>query len=362
MARPARPIRLLRLAAALAGLAALLSPGGCSRSAGDAALSHAERDRRSALAERARVAFGRLPERVPGAGADAPELVALGKALFFDRRLSVNGSQSCNDCHRLDGANPSGADGERTSEGALGRRGRRNAPTVRNAALHLAQFWDGRAATLEEQAEGPILDPDEMAMPDAAAVARALEGDPATAAAFRAAFPGTERPVTLRNASRALAAFERTLLTRDRLDAFVGGDLAALSAEESEGLRLFLDAGCVTCHAGPALGARQYQPLGLAHAYPTADPGRFEVTHDEADRGKFKVAPLRDVARTAPYFHDGSIATLEEAVRKMAWHQLGRTLPPGDLRAIVAFLGALDDVGAPPAASAESAVPAGPAS
>ena len=306
-----------------------------------------DRTTRKALAEQASATLGRLPATMPGAESDTLQLVALGKALFFEKRLSVTGTQACNDCHRLDGDRPSGADGKATSNGAKGTLGTRNSPSVRNAGYHVAQFWDGRARTLEEQAEGPLLNPVEMAMPDAAAVEAVLRAAPEYGGPFAEAFPGDAAPITLRNAARALAAFERTLRTSDRLDDFLKGDLDALTHREAAGLRLFLKTGCTTCHNSPTIGANQYQLLGLVKAWETKDEGRFAVTKNEEDRHKFKVPSLRNAVNTAPYFHDGSVGRLDEAVKKMAWHQLGKELTDDEVASIVAFLGALADRSGP---------------
>lgn len=306
-----------------------------------------DRAARAALAAQARATLGVLPDRMPGSEGDTPERVALGKALWFERRLSVTGTQACNDCHRLDGESHSGAEGRRTSEGARGSLGARNAPSVKNAGYHVAQFWDGRAKTLEEQAAGPILNPVEMAMPDASAAERALRGATEYHDRFAAAFPGEAAPVTLANAARALAAFERTLKTRDRLDDFLGGKLDALSDREAAGLALFLKTGCTTCHNSPTIGGNQFQILGLVKAWETKDEGRYAVTKDEEDRRKFKVPSLRNAVKTGPYFHDGSVDRLDEAVRKMAWHQLGKELTDDEIASLVAFLGALADRSGP---------------
>jgi cytochrome c peroxidase len=164
---------------------------------------------------------------------------------------------------------------------------------------------------------------------------------------FAAAFPGEEEPVTLRNTARALAAFERTLKTRDRLDEFLAGDLDALSHREAAGLELFLKTGCTTCHNSPTIGANQFQLLGLVKPWETKDEGRFAVTGNEEDRRKFKVPSLRNAVATGPDFHDGSVDRLDEAVRKMAWHQLGKELTDDEIASIVAFLGALADRSGP---------------
>ena len=324
-------------------LAALLLAS-CSKPAEEPGVGRTEREK---LAEQAKTTLGVLPERMPGAEADTPARAALGRTLWFERRLSVNGTQSCNDCHRLDGEAPTGADGAPTSDGARGTKGARNSPSVKNAGYHVAQFWDGRARTLEEQAEGPILNPVEMAMPDAAAVEAALRGAPEYRERFAAAFPGEAEPITLRNTAQALAAFERTLKTRDRLDDFLRGDLDALSNREAAGLKLFLTTGCMTCHNSPTIGANQFQVLGLVKEWETKDEGRFAVTKNEEDRKKFKVPSLRNAVATGPYFHDGSVDRLDEAVRKMAWHQLGKELTDDEISSIVAFLGALADRNGP---------------
>ena len=291
------------------------------------------------LAERARSAFGVLPETAVSADNPSTEArVALGRQLFFDSRLSVNHDISCSSCHQLDAF---GVDGEATSPGHKGQRGDRNSPTVYNAALHATQFWDGRAADVEEQASGPVTNPVEMAMPDAASVDRVLRSIPGYASGFAASFPGEAQPVGFANAALAIAAFERTLLTPAPLDAFIAGDATALDAAQQRGLELFLTAGCTTCHNGPAIGGAMWQKLGLMHPYETDDPGRFKVTGQESDRGFFKVPGLRNVAKTGPWFHDGSVATLGDAVRKMAWHQLGRELTDAEVADLVAFLGAL---------------------
>lgn len=264
--------------------------------------------------------------------------VALGRALYHDARLSKNHDVSCNSCHRLDNW---GVDNEPTSPGHKGQRGGRNSPTVYNAALHLAQFWDGRAADVEAQALGPILNPVEMAMPDEAAVMTTVQSIPGYPPMFAAAFPDDEDPVTFDNLGIAIGAFERTLVTPSRWDAYLAGDASALSADEVEGAKLFVETGCITCHAGVGLGGSMYQKLGLVKPYETSDEGRKEATGNEADLHVFKVPSLRNVAKTGPYFHDGSVKTLPEAVDLMAWHQLGKKLDDAETAKIVTFLEAL---------------------
>ncbi len=289
-----------------------------------------------ALAAQARQIFGPLPLEVANPQNPVTDAkVELGQKLYFDPRFSRNHDISCNSCHPLDRF---GADGEPTSPGHKGQRGDRNSPTSLNAALHIAQFWDGREPDVERQALGPPLNPVEMAMADGAAVEGVLRSIPGYAPLFAAAFPDEDEPIRYENFGRAIGAFERRLLTPGRFDAFMQGDHKALTQRERKGLAAFIATGCITCHTGPAVGGGLYQKLGVVRPYETEDPGRFAVTGSEADRGVFKVPALRNVAETGPYFHDGSIASLDEAVRLMAWHQLGRELDAPTRDSIVAFL------------------------
>lgn len=267
------------------------------------------------------------------------EKVVLGRMLYYDPRLSKGQDVSCNSCHEL---SKYGVDNQPVSDGDKGQKGTRNSPTVYNAAGHFVQFWDGRAPTVEEQAKGPILNPVEMAMPDQKKVLAVLNSMPEYVAAFQKAFPGEKHPVTFDNLAKAIGVFERKLVTVSRWDKFLGGDQAALSDEEKTGLNKFLDAGCQNCHNGIYVGGSMFQKLGLAKPWDnTNDPGRFAVTKQEADRMVFKVPTLRNVEKTAPYFHDGSITTLEDAVRQMADHQLARTLSKEEADSIVTFLKAM---------------------
>jgi len=294
---------------------------------------------RAVLRERARKAFGELPDLAASeSNPVTPEKIVLGRMLYFDTRLSKNHDISCNSCHDLAAF---GVDGEPTSPGHKGQRGNRNSPTVYNAALHIAEFWDGRAPDVEAQAKGPVLNPVEMAMPSEEAVVAVLTSIPGYAPLFAAAFPDDAEPITYDNMARAIGAFERRLITADRLDAFVSGQDAALSDEQLAGLQEFLDVGCVTCHSGPTIGGGIYRKLGLVKPYPVDDPGRFTVTGNEADRFVFKVPSLRNVAMTWPYFHNGSIAALQEVIGVMARHQLGIELSHEQIERIETFLGAL---------------------
>ncbi len=264
------------------------------------------------------------------------EKVALGQMLYFDERLSKSQTISCNSCHPLDRY---GVDGKRVSEGHRGLLGTRNAPTVYNAAAHLAQFWDGRALTVEEQAKGPILNPVEMALPSPDRAVAVLKSMPAYVNAFEGAFPDQKDPVTFDNLAAAIGAFERKLTTPSRWDRFLQGDAAALTGEEVAGFNKFVDAGCPACHNGPLVGGTMYQKLGQANPWPDAsDAGRFQVTRSGADRLVFKVASLRNVDKTAPYFHDGRVETLDQAIQLMAIYQLGRQLSEEDVEAIGAWL------------------------
>lgn len=266
-----------------------------------------------------------------------PDKVALGRMLFFDTRLSKNQDISCNSCHDL---NHFGVDGASFSTGHKKQLGGRNAPTVYNAGGHLTQFWDGRAATLEDQAKGPILNPVEMAMPSAERVVATLKSIDGYVASFKKAYPNDADPVTYDNMARAIGAFERQLVTPSRFDKYLAGDDKALTDPEKAGLRTFLDKGCQNCHNGAAIGG-SLQRLGLIVPFESKDQGRFAVTHQEQDRMIFRVPTLRNVTKTGPWFHDGSVKSLEEAVNIMGRHQVGKLMSPEDTKNIVTFLGAL---------------------
>lgn len=305
-------------------------------------LAACNRSNDASLVAKSRRVFGQLPPAAAAEG-DTPQRVRLGRALYFSNELSVTRSQSCNSCHPVEGTRP-GADRRPTSPGAHGQLGRRNSPTVFNTDLHFVLFWDGRARTLEEQAAGPVMNPAEMAMPNAAAVAdRLRNASSIDAALFRAAFPNDPDPFTIDHAARAIAAFERTLRTHDRFDDFQNGNTRALSSKEKRGLNRFMALGCTSCHNAPTIGAREFQRIGIVNPYPTSDHGREELTKNPSDNFVFKVPSLRNVALTAPYFHDGKVRDLPTAVEKMAWHQLGTKIKPQDRDAIVAFLGSLSD-------------------
>jgi cytochrome c peroxidase len=265
--------------------------------------------------------------------------IALGRQLFYEVRLSKNQDLSCNSCHALTDFGIDRRSGSgKTSLGHRGQLGTRNAPTVYNAARQIAQFWDGRAANVEEQAKGPILNPVEMAMTDQASVVSLLNSIPGYAPLFQSAFPGVAKPITYENMALAIGAFERKLVTKDRFDRYLDGE-DTLSHAEAHGLILFIQTGCPDCHGGPGIGGLEYQKLGVIKTYMPSDVGRFAVTNKATDRYVFKVPSLRNIEKTAPYFHDGSLATLTATIKFMVEYQTTTgTLPEADIEAIAAFL------------------------
>lgn len=283
--------------------------------------------------------FAALPAAPASDTPAAAAKVALGRMLYFDARLSKGQDISCNSCHPLARY---GADGNATSTGHAGKHGARNSPTVYNAALQFAQFWDGRAPDVEAQAGGPMLNPVEMAMPSEAAVVAVLKSMPGYVAAFRRAYPREKDPVTLQHATEAIGAFERGLLTPSRWDKFLAGDDTALTAEEKAGLNQFLATGCASCHSGALVGGGGFQKLGLVKPFTDpADPGRYAVTRNENDRMYFKVPTLRNVSATGPYFHDGKVTTLEGALAMMAEYQTGKKLSAAEIDSIAVWLKSL---------------------
>jgi cytochrome c peroxidase len=265
--------------------------------------------------------------------------VELGRMLFFEKRLSRQQDLSCNSCHDLAHY---GVDGQKTSLGTHGALGARNSPTVYNAAGFFAEFWDGRASTVEAQAVGPILNPLEMSLPNAEHGVRVLKSMPDYVAAFKSAFPADLEPVTFANVGRAIGAFERKLTTPSRWDDYLRGNESALTESELAGLKLFTNIGCMVCHTGEFVGGSMYQKVGVVEPWPNQqDQGRFEATKQDVDRMMFKVPTLRNVTMTGPYFHDGSVPTLNLAVLAMGKHQLGLHLLDSEVTSIVAWLGSL---------------------
>lgn len=284
--------------------------------------------------------FRPLPTEVPSPDNELTEAkINLGRMLYYETRISKGGKLSCNSCHQLD---KYGQDNLPFSPGHDGSLGGRSSPTTYNAALHIAQFWDGRAPSVEEQAKGPVLNPIEMGMPDADFVVKVLKSIPGYVEAFKAAFPGEADPISYDNFGKAVGAFERKLLTPAPWDDYLKGKKDALTAEQVKGYETFAKAGCVTCHNGPGVGGAMYQKLGLVKAWPELkDLGRYEATKQDSDKYFFKTSSLRNITETGPYLHDGSVKTLADMVKMMASHQLGKELSEDEVASIITFLGAL---------------------
>lgn len=292
-----------------------------------------------------------LPE-APPIPPDNPQTLAkieLGKQLFFDPRFSSTGTVSCNSCHNLMAG---GEDSRTTSMGVHGLAGPRNAPTVWNAAFHSVQFWDGRAGSLEDQAKGPVVAQVEMGMRTLDDAINRVRNIPGYVEQFKQVFGG-DNPVTVDNAARAVAAFERTLITPgSAYDRYVKGDKTALTEQQMRGMKRFNELGCTGCHRPPAFTG-PWLPGGFFVSFPfhdspyvekyklREDKGREMVTKDPTDRHKYRVPTLRNVALTAPYFHNGAVPTLDEAVRVMAASQLATKLSEEEVTDIVAFLNTL---------------------
>lgn len=314
---------------------------------------------------RLRLGWQALPDRAPAPFDNplTPEKVALGERLFFDPALSLDRSVACASCHDVSGK--AGADGRPTALGINSQIGPRNAPTVWNAAFQAVQFWDGRAGSLEEQAKGPPVNPGEMGMPSLDAVAKRVQDDPSYRQLFAQAFGG-EAPINIDNIAKAIASFERTLITPDApFDRFMRGEDKALTPDQKRGMALFRTAGCITCHSGPNFSqASLFEPFAsdrylMASRSPLAAKYRLGEDKGKAPKGSlngiWRIPSLRNVALTGPYFHNGAVADLKEAVRVMAEAQLnavlegsGRAPRPGqkylsrqDIDDLAAFLAAL---------------------
>lgn len=294
-----------------------------------------------------------LPDKAPEP-ADNPTTAAkveLGKMLYMDPRFSSTGTVSCNSCHNV---MEGGEDSRTVSMGVHGKTGGRNAPTVWNSAFHSVQFWDGRAPLLEDQAKGPVANPVEMGMADVETAMERVRAIPGYQPYFDKAFG--KDGMTVENAAKAVAAFERTLITpNSAYDRYVKGDKNALSAQQISGMNKFESTGCTACHSGAAFNGPT-MPLGQGFyaKFPTfgdspyvtkykldQDKGREEATGNKADANMFRVSTLRNITDTAPYFHNGSVNDLSEAVRVMAKTQLNKDLSAADVADIVAFLGSL---------------------
>lgn len=282
---------------------------------------------------------------LPAASAPAsPDRVRLGRQLFFESRVSADGNVSCAHCHQPD---LYGTDGLAKSFGVFGKENPRNAPTVFNTALQFKQHWRGDRESVEEQAEKSLLGPASFGNPDYAVVIAKLKAIAGYPELFAKAFPEDKDPVNQKNWANAIGAYERTLATPSKFDALLAGNTRALSVSEQAGLRKFIDIGCANCHNGVGVGGASFQKFGVVQDYwkvtgvAEPDKGRFDGTKDNADLYVFKVPSLRNVAKTAPYFHDGSVTSLPQAVRIMGKVQLGVDLADQDVASIVAFLGSL---------------------
>lgn len=335
---PSRTHQVSLLFSLCAATAATLALGGCQEYAPgrDEPTEYVERDTHPEPSPAVRILRTQL-QALPAEPAAITPKVVLGRRLFHDRALSRDGTLSCASCHDLERG---GTDQRATSLGIAGQVGPINSPTVLNARYNFVQFWDGRAADLRAQAAGPVANPREMGN-DWNNVVTTLQRTPGYVTEFAAVYPAG---ITEANVRDAIAAYEEVLVTPSRVDRFLRGDDAALTADERAGAELFVTVGCVTCHNGINLGGASYQKFGVVRQYLSeralteVDNGRFNVSHDENDRFIFKVPTLRNVALTAPYFHDASAPTLERAVEVMGRYQLGRDLTPGDITRLVAFL------------------------
>lgn len=297
------------------------------------------------LREDARFYFEPIPQEpvAPEGNELTPERVDLGAMLFFDPRMSRSGLFSCQSCHNV---GIGGTDGLEVSIGHGWQQGPRNSPTMYNAIFNIAQFWDGRAGDLAEQAKGPLQASVEMNNTPENLV-ETLQSMPGYVEAFEAAFPGQDDPVSFDNFAVAIEAYEATLITPDSpFDLFLNGDDDAMTDQEKRGLAAFINTGCVSCHAGINVGGQDYFPFGLVErpggsVLPEGDRGRFEVTQTVDDEYVFRASPLRNIALTAPYFHSGVVWDLSEAVAIMSTSQLGTELAEVQIDEIVAFLGTL---------------------
>jgi cytochrome c peroxidase len=302
-------------------------------------------ERSSDLRAMAKQTFGALPAQM--ASAQNPvtsEKVVLGKILFYEPRISADGAVSCAKCHPMA---LYAADALPKAIGNSCKTNPRNAPTVLNAAAQVSAHWIGNRTSVEDQAKQALIGPPSFGMPSYDSAMKVLKSIPGYAPLFRAAFPNDTQPITEQNFSLAVGAFERTLVTPGPFDAFVNGDADALTFGQKKGMRVFVSEGCGNCHNGPYFGGQVYKKFGLAGQYwnytksQSTDLGRFIVTGDENDKYVFKVPVLRNVAMTPPYFHDGSVGSLPEAVRVMAKVQLGKNFSQNQITDAVTFLNAL---------------------
>jgi len=297
------------------------------------------------LQTRANQTFGPLPKVMASASnLGTPEKIKLGKILFYEKRISVDGTVSCSKCHPF---SLYAADGLRKAIGDQCRINPRNAPTVLNAAAQISAHWIGNRTNVEDQAKQSVIGPPSFGMPSFAEVESRLKEIDGYGSLFKEAFPDDKDPITVDNFAEAVGAFERTLVTPSPFDDFLSGDLQKMSEREKKGLSTFMETGCSSCHSGAYIGGQRYTKFGVLEPYgqytksQEIDEGRFVVTKDESDKYVFKVPILRNVAMTGPYFHDGSVDDLQRAEYIMGKIQLGRELSNEELEDVDAFLKSL---------------------
>jgi cytochrome c peroxidase len=294
---------------------------------------------------RAKQVFGPLPTRMPaGQSPITAEKIALGRILFYETRLSIDGTVSCAKCHPI---SLYGADGLPKAVGNQCRPNPRNSPTIFNAAAQVSAHWIGNRKTVEDQAKQALVGPPSFGMPSYEAAEKKLKEIKGYEPLFKKAFPGDKDPLTVDNFAAAIGAFERTLVTPAPFDGFLTGKKGAYNEARKKGLETFMDRGCGACHGSPYVGGQMYQKFGLLEPYwkytksEPVDEGRHAITKEEKDNFVFKVPPLRNVERTPPYFHDGSVDKLEDAVSIMGRVQVGKSLTDDEIAAIVTFLKSL---------------------
>jgi cytochrome c peroxidase len=298
-----------------------------------------------ALIKRASQVLGPLPASMPSEqNPITPEKVKLGKMLFYEPRISVDGTVSCSRCHPIA---LYAADGLKKAVGHDCKENPRNDPTVFNAASQISEHWIGNRTSVEDQAKQAVIGPPAFGMPSYESVEKVLRSYKEYEILFKAAFPSDKEPVTVDNFAKAVGAFERTLITPAPFDAFLKGTNDAITAQQKRGLGMFMDQGCAGCHFSPFVGGQMYQKFGIFEPYEKytksekVDQGRYAVTKNDSDKFVFKVPVLRNVAMTSPYFHDGSVENLPDAVRIMGKIQLGKDLSNEQIQDIVSFLHSL---------------------
>ena len=297
------------------------------------------------LKEDSGVYFAVLPKKAENKeNISTKEKIALGQALYFDNRLSKNQTQSCNTCHDLKNY---GVDSKSVSDGDDGKsKGTRNSPTTLNAALHISQFWDGRAKDVEEQAGMPVLNPVEMNIPSEKYLVKRLKKVEEYKGMFSKAFPDEKDAITFKNVRLAIASFERELITPSKFDDYLAGNDKALNNAEKKGLKTFIDQGCITCHSGALLGGTMMQKFPIIGKYEDylsgkVDMGKYEDSKKDMDKFMFKVPSLRNIEKTGPYMHDGSLTNLNEVVKIMGKAELNKDITDEQAKSIVVFLNTL---------------------